>query len=775
MHYLSSIPSDTEWFGVAVKVNRDGKFKTAEENIADPNWSIRAKVRVTGVHPAEKSALPDEDLPWAEFRPATSGQTPQLFAGDIVGGYITPSGGTDRYVITWVKLRTGKAEVARESSGFDPFMEIFPQGIPLYGNYDGIRLTNSYWDANLFTAADYFRADAETITLPCPSELINGPGVMTEMDKLIQKVENLKKGINKEVFGKAQKEISRVTENINKEVARTASNISKEITGAINWLMEQITEKVNGIARSTATVIPINARFPIREGMNIFVEAIYCLFNKILDNLESMIADFLLEAIDYFINTPLCFVENLLQNLLSSIYGAITSLINGLSSQISGLVNAASILTNAVIDTFIDFLKIFQCEPDDECPETKEWNILDAAGKNAFGGISLDFDSILNAATSFTSQFEGFVDFVYDEDTGNILGVNFQDIAFDLTSSLKNPSCNGNPLFCGPPKVTFWGGGGSGASGNAIVNSIGEIIGIDIVTPGSGYSSAPFIDISDDCGVGRGVVAESIIGPIEPDAVIDQIIFDPPTDINEGTGDQTDTDDNGCLPPTFKERTTERKPKPDYSKYGVTGVIIKQRGTGYPSSIDGSLGGRGRVWAEDDQTYIQKSNGKFLLPINPGESVKVEKCDRVTPPNRITETIKEDQIYTAPPKDSDILIPEKLISDSGSYPVMIYLCDVLVENSGISYQSTDKVVVTPDNGAIIKPTFDAVGSIISLNIIDHGSEIVDSLDITIESSTGFNAKIIPILCSTKVEDKVSRTLSGDPIATINVIDCVGKV
>lgn len=772
---MYNVPSYSEWwFGVAIEVNRDGEFKTSKENIDDPNWSIRAKVRVANDHPADPSELPDEDLPWAEFRPSTSGQTPQLFAGDIVGGYTTPSGA---YIITWVKLRTGKTEVARNSSGFNPFFEIPDQGVPLYGNYGGIPLTSSYWDANIFTTADFFRADAETITLPCPSELINGPGVMTEMDKLIQKVENLKKGINKEVFGKAQKEISRVTENINKEVARTASKISKEITGAINWLMEEIIKKVNGIARSTATVIPINARFPIREGMNIFVEAIYCLFNKILDNLESMIADFLLEAIDYFVNTPLCFVENLLQNLLSSIYGAITSLINGLSSQISGLVNAASILTNAVIDTIIDFLKIFQCEPDDECPETKEWNILDAAGKNAFGGISLDFDSILNAATSFAGQFEGFVDFVYDEDTGNILGVNFQDIAFDLTSSLKNPSCNGNPLFCGPPKVTFWGGGGSGASGNAIVNRVGEIIGIDIITPGSGYSSAPFIDISDDCGIGRGVVAESIIGPIEPDAVIDQIIFDPPTDINEGTGDQTDADadDNGCLPPTFKERTTERKPKPDYSKYGVTGVIIKQRGTGYPSSIDGSLGGRGRVWAEADQTYIQKSNGKFLLPISPGESVKVEKCDRVTPPNRITETIKEDQIYTAPSKDSDILIPEKLISDSGSYPVMIYLCDVLVENSGISYQSTDKVVVTPDNGAIIKPTFDAVGSIISLNIIDHGSEIVDSLDITIESSTGFNAKIIPILCSTKVEDKVSRTLSGDPIATINVIDCVGKV
>ena len=41
-----------------------------------------------------------------------------------------------------------------------------------------------------------------------------------------------------------------------------------------------------------------------------------------------------------------------------------------------------------------------------------------------------------------------------------------------------------------PPNVVFFGGNGSGGTGNAIINTVGEILGVQIITPGN-YDSPP--------------------------------------------------------------------------------------------------------------------------------------------------------------------------------------------------------------------------------------------------------------------------------------------
>ena len=56
-----------------------------------------------------------------------------------------------------------------------------------------------------------------------------------------------------------------------------------------------------------------------------------------------------------------------------------------------------------------------------------------------------------------------------------------------------------------PPNVVFWGGNGSGASGNAVLNTFGDIIGVDMVSGGS-YTSPPLISFEDNCGNGKGAV-----------------------------------------------------------------------------------------------------------------------------------------------------------------------------------------------------------------------------------------------------------------------------
>ena len=763
------------WQGIVASVNRKasetaGEFRSPAQAQAENDFGYRVQVRVVGEHPPEKSVLPDEELPFAivtnSVAAGSGTETPQLRAGDSVGGFVI----SGNYYVYWVGNKPGKSFLPFTQSlanGFEPFVER-PYQVPTYGEFNGQYIANS-WDANLIlSVADFKRGFEETGEIPCPHEVINANGMMTELDKLIQKVENAKKSVST-FSSNLQADISRIEADILEDIAETAETISKGIANAIKWIQERVTKKVNEIARSVANVVPINSRFTIREGMNIFIEALYCLFNKIMDGLVGMIADFLQNAIDQFINTPLCAIENMLTGILGSVVAALNSMISGLASKISGFAGAVTGLISGVLDAIGDLLALFKCEPEDECPETKEWNILDAAGQNGFPGISLGITDVVQQAIAVKDSFEDVVSFVYD-DNGNLLGVNVNDLAFDITSSLKDFSCSGAPIFCGPPKVVFWGGGGSGATGNAIVDTLGQVIGVDIVNPGRGYSKAPFVSIIDECGIGRGAVAEAVIGPVDDDATVPENVFPAPDD--SLPPDRFDEDgDDVCPIPAFRERTQKRKLTPDYSKYGVTSVIIKERGTGYSTRFDGSVGGRGRVWAETDQTYVRRSTGVYELPLNPGETIQLNKCDQVFPPSRVPYQVDTDTILTAPVEDRTPAAVENAILDNGKYPVVLYLCDTIIETSGISYKDTDKVKVVPDNGAKIEPTFSANGQLIKLTILDHGSEITGAVDVIIESDTGFNARIIPIICM----DKDNKVRGGTPLATIDVIDCVGKV
>tara|TARA_B100001939_G_scaffold257090_1_gene223993 strand:- start:86 stop:2347 length:2262 start_codon:yes stop_codon:yes gene_type:complete len=748
-----------------------GEFRSPAQAQAENDFGYRVQVRVVGEHPPEKSDLPDEELPFAIVtNSVTAGSgtgTPQIRAGDTVGGYIS----NDNYYVTWVGNRPGKINLLYTqpfNNGFNPFLEKLPQ-VPSFAEFNGSELEN-LWDANLIlSVADFKRGFEETGEIPCPHEIINAGGMMTELDKLIQKVENAKKSVST-FSSNLQADISRIEADILEDIAETAETISKGIANAIKWIQERVTKKVNQIAREVANAVPINSRFTIREGMNIFIEALYCLFNKIMDGLVGMIADFLQNAIDQFVNAPLCAIENMLTGILGSVVAALNSMISGLASKISGFAGAVTGLISGVLDAIGDLLALFKCEPEDECPETKEWNILDAAGQNGFPGISLGITDVVQQAIAVKDSFEDVVSFVYD-DNGNVLGVNVNDLAFDITSSLKDFSCNGAPVFCGPPKVVFWGGGGSGATGNAIVDTLGQVIGVDIVNPGRGYSKAPFVSIIDECGIGRGVVADAVIGPVDDDATIPEKVFPAPDDSLPGDREEDEIADDTCPIPAFRERTQKRKLTPDYSKYGVTSVIIKERGTGFSTRFDGSVGGRGRVWAEADQTYVRRSTGVYELPLNPGETIQLNKCDQVFPPSRVPYQVDTDTILTAPVEDRTPAAVENAILDNGKYPVVLYLCDTIIETSGISYKDTDKVKVVPDNGAKIEPTFSANGQLIKLTILDHGSEITGAVDVIIESDTGFNARIIPIICM----DKDNKVRGGTPLATIDVIDCVGKV
>jgi hypothetical protein len=66
------------------------------------------------------------------------------------------------------------------------------------------------------------------------------------------------------------------------------------------------------------------------------------------------------------------------------------------------------------------------------------------------------------------------------------------------------PDCSTNVLKCGPPRVDFLGSSGQGATGSAIVNVLGQVIGVALEAPGFGYREPPLLSFFDSCENGYG-------------------------------------------------------------------------------------------------------------------------------------------------------------------------------------------------------------------------------------------------------------------------------
>ena len=151
------------------------------------------------------------------------------------------------------------------------------------------------------------------------------------------------------------------------------------------------------------------------------------------------------------------------------------------------------------------------------------------------------------------------------------------------------------------------------------------------------------------------------------------------------------------------------------------------------------------------------SNGNVVQEIQ-GEGqltpIIIEENGFITTPDAITETFDD-------------------VADT--YPLLISINDLAVLNEGVNYSENDKIVITPDNGAVVEPIFGDFGNIIDVNIISGGSGFTDIPEITIQSETGINAVLVPVFNFQRIDDldEVSRPSLDTKV--VNVVDCVGKL
>ena len=89
---------------------------------------------------------------------------------------------------------------------------------------------------------------------------------------------------------------------------------------------------------------------------------------------------------------------------------------------------------------------------------------------------------------------------------------------------LRSDPCLTGDQPCGPPKLKFFGGGGVGASANPVIDVNGNLIAVDLVSGGFGYTSPPQVQVLDPCKNGSGAVLQSILGTGALTGVVVQVI-----------------------------------------------------------------------------------------------------------------------------------------------------------------------------------------------------------------------------------------------------------
>jgi len=745
-----------------------------------PGFGERYKVRIMGYHTANPEELTDDALPWAQVMyPVTAGggpggafQSANLTQGTFVFGFFMDGEDAQQPVIMGTLGYNDYNQVMSNvpSTRFIPFSGYEPQdGISVTqikaspggetapldntgGGTNRTTVTESAQGSNSqsdFASQEQKNDSARKRTIATTEDCKSKVGKMQkDIQNAIQDIEKAKKAIYGYQYALAKKTAD-WQEYINKKVDEYAEYITNGLKWIITQIEKAIIKQINDNTKKVYNTLFPNEQADLKEKVETANDLVACLIKKIIAALFNIVKDFLLGALDRIINVATCLVDN----FLGTLFAGIADLIDGVMGQAFGAINAAlggvASIAGGALDIIIDVLSFLSCEEKPECAEVDAWDFWSGAAENA----TADLTGIIDKVTNFAGSVSGTINSSFNADNFDF-NIDFNSVWQDAVAGAG--SCFTGPRACGPPTAQFFGGG-TGAAFNLIVSGGGSVIGADLVNAGINYvAGKSFAKVNDDCGKGSGAVIRPVFGEVI---------------VGDGT-DGTTVDPTGTLPPGT--RTT-----------GIVGIEVLEGGTGYLPTFDGSLGGDGRTWANPDDSTVRHDDGIYEVPIPPGNVVNVVPGDTVTVPSGTSVITELGELinggaphevliggnFTTPERPVTPLIGSYPITSLGSYPAIMYLCAVIINNPGINYRPGDQIVIEPSNGAEAVPTFDNFGTLTGIKVTKGGEGFTELPEIYIQSETGFNAILTPRLCIDRIGEDVEKPVTGD---LVTVIDCVGK-
>ena len=584
-NYQSDILSDGSFFWWTGRVADDETWRENQIDKLRPDparlgWGQRVKVRIFRNDPADKNVLPDDVLKMADISNspnAGSGAggakaSHNIRQGDLVWGYFKDGIDQNEPVIVGVLAHGAQTELYPG----DPPPE---QGFLARSDYKGRsgdktvhrkdqvggsgkpREQND--DPNQTPNANYDKEVDDSRKTPIKSNCEKDNSEVKAIQMVIQNLLTLTqyaKKASQNSSGSQGFASAGAPNFIDSEIKKASKLVAGFLKDVLAKGRGAAVKEINKTLEQITPALFPNQRDKAKKGIEKATDAISCAFNKIIAGLISLVESLLKDLVNKYVIGPICAIEDFLgkviENVLGQITDAIDSVFESLSSLFSGALDSiggALDAISSVLGIASSILEFFTCDEEKNCPTYDGWT---------FGSGSVTMPSI---SDGFGKKLKGIVDGLGDG--GGAEG-----------------QCNTQGFPCGPPTVEFYGGGGSGASGNAVVSVTGAILGIDITNPGQGYSSPPTVSIGDGCGNGSGAVAKAIIG------ALDGLLGD----FDGINGDGLGQGDAGYVAPI-----------------GVTDVEMVDVGLNYLSGPNGSVGGGGVTIANEGDAIYTDSDGNL--------------------------------------------------------------------------------------------------------------------------------------------------------------------
>jgi len=304
-------------------------------------------------------------------------------------------------------------------------------------------------------------------------------------------------------------------------IRNTSSIIASILKVFVQRLRNYLLGKIRaGIQDLIDKLLPTVAKSLKNTIIQKVVDNIFCKFKDIAKGLVQMVGDFLFELVGKIVNVPFCAAQQFSNAMLNKLGADIDRAISPILSQINDVLGPVTKVVGSVFQA-IDFVlgfESFLCEKPN-CPDVKSF----VGDPRKDGPSQREIDNFNNFIPSSGDIVEGATGWTKDLPIfGGTLG------QYDGTLPDSVTSCDTSAFKCGPPTVEIFGGGGAGAIGNAVVNRVGQIVGVDLVWGGSNYSSPPFVSFVDNCENGNYASGYAVID--NNGAVVDIVM------VNNGSG-----------------------------------------------------------------------------------------------------------------------------------------------------------------------------------------------------------------------------------------------
>jgi len=754
------------WIGQVTDPDKGEWGDCLEKQQADDKEDInalRCRVRIVGYHGNDVD-LPDNELPLAHVllppNTTTTGgcsKTLQYQGGEVVVGFFFDGEDGQQPVIFGTLFKQSFITDGLKNSEFDSKKQVdfIPYTPPKVRQRAGKHrfYSESPWPGG-FSAGEAIKTIAQkqkeastNITIDnftaCEDNEISK--ISNTIKDFTRKLETLQQ-LNEQstyvdpVYGG----IIDIKEEIQLTTQKLQNSTTKLVRRARSWLIQDTLDKLNLTLKDKT---PKTLQAPVGQATKSLTDVIFCNIEKIQAALGDYLAKSLENMIGQVLDVPVCGVENFLADMFGQINNIIDSGLGDIFEQLNNIQGGGIGLPSETFSKAIKFANIITNVLDCDalnCPENTSYSSKNGVSK----AIEDSFDNIIDKVG--LDRLTSFAD----------------DLEKSIPAKPSRPDCTTNVLKCGPPRVDFIGSSGQGASGTAIVNALGNIIGVAINGPGFGYKEPPLLSFFDSCDKGYGAGAYPVMGNVSPlrytesDRQRDLLSLAQLTDGDDQLTDEVGLDQITQIIPDGKQ----------------VGDIVFDNNENESKINDVGLS----VTGSDLPIYVPDSNGTELgvvgaVMTNPGQEYLPNTTE-----TDIDGNVKE-------------LIPDPNENYDGEQSFVTSLDAVVVENTGFGYDDNDTASVSGGSvasagdtlpGDATSDTIQKIGQaevelkiqdglIVGVNVVNGGFGFTKLPEITINSDTGAGAKLLPVLKFTKVDD-ASQLAQITQDAVVTVISCIEK-